>query len=148
MADEASRYEIFIKSVARFTGSDPAPALWSWRRLNADGRIIADGGGHPSLEASFASVKRRAALFGEAPVKINLREDVRHVSPLTPPDDSSRPNSAIVDRDSVRRHHLANRVPGPFVLRKAVPIAARSVVPRLAAQRWVHPASPRQTRRS
>ena len=148
MADDASRYEIFIKSVARFTGSDPALALWSWRRLNAYGRIIADGGGHPSLEASFASVKRHAALFGEAPVKINLREDDRAMSPFAPPGDGAQPNSAIVESDRARHHRLANRALGPVAPRVPVPIAARSSLPRLAAQRWVHPASPRQTRRS
>jgi hypothetical protein len=148
MSDDADRYEIFIKAVAGYIDCDLTSTVWSWRRLNVGGRVIADGGGHPSLEASFASVKRHAALLGEAPVKINLGEPEQPVSPFVPPVHGARPDAAIVDIDRARRNPLANRALAPVAPRLPVPIAARSPVRRLVTQRWVHPASPRQTRRS
>jgi hypothetical protein len=148
MSDDTGRYEIFIKAVAGFVDSDLTSTVWSWRRLNADGRTIADGGAHPSLEASFASVRRHAALFGAAPVKINLREEDGPASPIVPPVHGARPDPGIIDFDHARRNRLANRALSPAPPRLPVPIAARLPARRFAAQRWVHPASPRQTRRS
>jgi len=52
--------------------------------LNVAGRVLVAGSSHGSIEACFASVRRHAAQFGAAPVKINLREPVQPAVPATP----------------------------------------------------------------
>ena len=52
--------------------------------MNVAGRVLVAGSSHGSIEACFASVRRHAAQFGAAPVKINLREPVQPAVPATP----------------------------------------------------------------
>ena len=78
MTDHSERYEVFIKSIAGFINKDLTCTIWGWRRLNMAGRVLVSGSSHASLEACFASVRRHAARFGAAPVKINLHEPARH----------------------------------------------------------------------
>ena len=105
MTDDLERYEIFIKSVAGFVNRDLTSTIWSWRRLNAGGRILTSGGSLPSLEASFASVRRHAARFGEAPVKINLREPDETVTSIVPYIPAARREAMIarIDHEHARR---------------------------------------------
>lgn len=42
--------------------------------MERGGSIVVHGSVHGSLESCFASVRRHSAAFGEAPIKVNLRE--------------------------------------------------------------------------
>jgi hypothetical protein len=105
MTDDLERYEVFIKSVAGFINIDLTSTIWSWRRSDAAGRTLVTGGSHPSLEASFASIRRHAARFGEAPIKINLRGPEEPVSAGAANMSAARreTNATMIDEEYVRR---------------------------------------------
>ncbi|MDB5711757.1 MAG: hypothetical protein JWL96_3827 [Sphingomonas bacterium] len=111
MTDHTERYEVFIKSIAGFINKDLTSTIWSWRRLNAAGRVLVDGSSHASLEACFATVRRHSARFGAAPVKINLREPLQPAAPATPQFPVAQRGAMIaaVDRESARREALHAR---------------------------------------
>ena len=74
MTEVAEKYEVFIESVGGSADHEATLTNWSWRRLDAGGRVLVRGNLHHSLEACFASVKRHILHFGQAPVKVNLQE--------------------------------------------------------------------------
>ena len=120
MENDLERYEIFIKSIAGSINKDLTSTIWSWRRVNAGGRTLTSGGSLPSLEASFASVKRHAARFGPAPIKINLREPDETVTSIVPhlPPMQRAAMIAHIDHESARRelrrtHALAVALQAP-----------------------------------
>ncbi|MDB5673364.1 MAG: hypothetical protein JWM65_346 [Sphingomonas bacterium] len=84
--------------------------------MSQAGRVLVDGSSHASLEACFASVRRHAARFGAAPVKINLREPVPPVSPAVPELAVAQRSGRIIDRESARREGLYTRALAPAAI--------------------------------
>ena len=73
--------------------------------------MLTGGGSYTSLEASFASVKRHAARFGEAPIKINLREAEVAMPSILPQVPAAQREATIanIDQERARREGLRTR---------------------------------------
>jgi hypothetical protein len=74
MIINSHHYEVFVDSVAGRGNGSAISTNWSWRRMETGGSTLVHGSVHGSLESCFASVRRHSATFGEAPIKVNLRE--------------------------------------------------------------------------
>jgi hypothetical protein len=70
--------------------------------------VLVHGSSHGSLEACFASVRRHAGRFGEAPIKINLREPDEKVTSIAPyiPAAQRATMIAHIDQEHARRERL------------------------------------------
>jgi hypothetical protein len=84
---------------------------------------LVHGSSHASLEACFASVRRHAALFGAAPVKINLREPVQPAAPAAAQLPAAQRSGMIanIDHESAQREGLYTRARAPAAI-AALPI--------------------------
>lgn len=85
---ETAFYEvILVPSEISPTRSD-----WTWRRLEPDGGVAAQGLRHDTMKACFAAVRAHMTVFGEAKITVNLRGE----APTSPGD-----GAAPIDRSRV-----------------------------------------------